>query len=402
MNNRNFLGELKNFYIGIKDEDLKRLYNLDFHLVRYADDVIANNRCVNRSSLSKKRELSDIQKIDGFTALFLCGGMATGFANVPKAIYEIKNLPNFKCQISFLGLNILQIIKAEKLFCHKIPIIIYDDFYTHDKIVTHLKKNSFFGKNPIDFYYVRESAGLRYVPNEKFLLANGFKNNLSPCELNGLSRETRLFVVGSVKNSIISDGHFVLNNLILSKSFRLLIKDNPRIKYLVVSNVDNLGQKYFPNLVNTDSSQNYILVCKRTAGERMDNIFNASKGLIIEPYFVQNRIESKIGFTATSYIKLDNLFAAFGYKSEQRYLTASKSKKLPNKYRLVLKTPVIDGIKMITVHFESSLAEIWRFLKLEAVEVDRDRAFYPFKSLNDITPDYIKSLSEAIIKYNYI
>ena len=184
MNNRNFLGELKNFYIGIKDEDLKRLYNLDVHLVRYADDVIANNRCVNRSSLSKKRELSDIQKIDavpkstnvaGFTALLLCGGMATGFANVPKAIYEIKNLPNFKCQISFLGLNILQIIKAEKLFCHKIPIIIYDDFYTHDKIVTHLKKNSFFGKNPIDFYYVRESAGLRYVPNEKFLLATDLK-----------------------------------------------------------------------------------------------------------------------------------------------------------------------------------------------------------------------------------
>src|SRR4030042_2606799 len=124
MKTKSFLDEFKGFYPRLGNKGLKSLYCLDFRLVQYADTVIKHNQCINNSELNERKSLNGLAKTEStlmhennvdFAALFLCGGKATRFGNIPKAIYEIKGLVGLGNPLSFLGLNVLQVLKMEKL-----------------------------------------------------------------------------------------------------------------------------------------------------------------------------------------------------------------------------------------------------------------------------------------------
>ena len=406
----NFLKELKNNHSKINNKELKKIYNLDFNLVDYANSTINKKNPLNKSMYKIKCQNFKITKIDDvlsknkekhrFVALLLCGGKASRFRNNFKAVHEIKNLSSFNKSCSFLKLNILQIIKTEKLLNKNVPVIIYYDCFTYFKIISHLKKNNFFGKNPKDFYFIKQPTSLRYIPNRKILEINKLNKFLSLKEIQTLPKETKLFITKNIEESIVSDGHFIFNTLISSSSFRLLIKREPDVRYLVISNIDNLGQKYFSNLINSKDNKNYVLVCRKKKKEKMDGIFWKKK-LIIDPYFICQK-ESNYGFTATSYIQINDILNIFGYKSRKEYQKKIKYKNLIPNYRWVLKCLDINGNKKISIHLEASLSEISQFIIVEAVEGRRNQIFYPFKSIFDFNIKYIKSLKKAIKTYKYL
>lgn len=407
---KNSLDKFKKSFPNLSKEKLRKLYNFNFNLVNWADTVISENRCINNKKFFKNRHLPKSiainrirQKINGasFAVVLLCGGRATRFGETPKAIYKIKGLLNLH-EPSFLKMNVLQVIKTEKELNIRVPIIIYTDCLSCDKIIKHLKDNNYFLKDSKDFYFVKQSMGLRYIPNKKLLISNGFKSTILNIKDDKYSKITEPFISTNIKDSMVGEGHFIFNSLINSSSFRLLIKNHPKINLLIVSNVDNLGQKYFTNIIGSGIKKNFVLVCRKRKEEKIYSVFMENNKLIIKPYFICKKNESNLGFTATTYLQIDDLLNIFGFKTKKEYFSSKEYRNVGNSYYLVLKKPIINGVKKTLVHFENSLSDISNFLSLDAIKVERKNAFHPFKESQDLNLAEIKLLNKALKKYNYI
>lgn len=407
--------DLKIFW-SLKSNLLKK-FNPDLTLIKKTNKIIKKEKPINIESKEKgdiynissavlnsipSDRLSKPKKICQFAALLLCGGSATRFNSNPKASFVIKDFPKFEKSTSFLMLNILQILKFENEHNIKIPVIIYLDFYTRESILTHLKENNFFGKNPKEFYFITQPSGLRYIPSLKLLELNNLTSGLSETIKKSLPKVSRILITDNLVDSFVGIGHFVFNSLISSDSFRLLLKNYPEVSSLVISNVDNLGQKYFAELLVSKNSKNYILVCKRKKNENIDSVLVKDSRVYIKPYFISSGRLSEYGFTGTCHIKINNLLRSFKYSNRKIYLQTKKFNFLSNNFWLVLKRYKLKKKEIITVHLESPLAEISRFLRFKAIEVKRIQGFHPFKTIEDINPETLNRAKNAMKRYNYI
>ncbi|ATU05698.1 hypothetical protein BKN14_04670 [Candidatus Gracilibacteria bacterium HOT-871] len=308
----------------------------------------------NKNSYNKK-----------FIAGILAGGMSTRFGGKHK--FLLKN----KEKISLLGENILKIIEYENNNNLKIPIIIFTDYFTIKSIKNHLKYYSYFGKDKNDFYFVKGDLGYKVKVNKKILKEFGLekiykkliktKNNFS----NTINKD-------NFKKYLSTSGHYIYNNLILSGVLNK-IKNKYLIEneYLIISNCNNIGEKYFKNIIN-NSNKNLVIGTKKIGNEKADLIFQDEDKIKIIPYFIDNfeKLEEKgnIIFTGTIYLNINSLLKFFENK-ENFY---------KNTYYPILK---YFG-DSVTLYFESCLSDITNYLEFENYFIEREECFVPIRDFS--------------------
>lgn len=379
-------------------------YNIDLGMNRLLSKGIKN---VFKKTQNPLKDVKILEKesrniSDSFIALILCGGKAVRFNGLFKAVFEIPNAIKTKENLSFLELNIQQIISYEKEYKVSIPIIIYDDFATRDPIKKLLRSKQYFGKNKSDFIHVMQTSWFRYVPSKSMLDKYSLSDKVTSDQLVSLPQDPEIYKSKKLIDSVVGTGHFVFNSLISSYKFKKLIKSRSDISKIVISNCDNLGKKYYPELVKGDGL-NYPIVTDRNIDERMDGIYTLDNSVRIIPYFKEQKKNSSLGFTGTICITIDSLLNIYNFRSRRQYFNSdSPVHPLNNTY-----TPIIKLIRslsgnIITLHFESVLSDISNFLELKPVYMDRDLCFFPFKTIEDVNEKYVGTWRKSVIKNKYI
>ena len=342
-------------------------------------------------------------QVEPFAAMILCGGKATRFNGIFKAIYEIDNVFGDGVDRTFLEINIRQILKFECEHSVKVPIIIYDDFGTHDPIVDCLELNNYFGKSKDDYYFVEQTSGLRYLPSLDLLDNLGLGNFLSKEERKIFPPETNVFITSQKDDTFVGTGHFVFNALINSKEFVRLLKNEPSLNRLVVCNCDNLGKKYYSSLLSS-RFENCMITTYKQVDEKMDGVYiDLNNNYLIIPYFSEVNFKSNVGFTGTIYLTISDILKCYGFKDVDSFVYYSgEDVKIDNRYYPILKRIANRQNSTITLHFESVLAEISKFIQLKPMMVDRDLGFFPFKSISDLNDNYLDEWKSSVLKNNYL
>lgn len=245
-------------------------YNIDLEMKRLLVEDVKTESDDIQNPLSDAEGLLNIynDKTKSFIAVLLCGGKAVRFNSRYKAVFEIPNAIKNNENPTFLELNIMQIITYEKKYNLNIPVVIYDDFATRGPIKKLLKSKNYFGKNRNDFVHVMQTSWFRYLPDRSMLDKFKLTSQLTAEQLTVLPSKPEVYRTKNIIDSVVGTGHFVFNSLVTSKRFKNLIRSRTEISKIVVSNCDNLGKKYFPELVENDGL-NYPIVTNRTINERM-------------------------------------------------------------------------------------------------------------------------------------
>lgn len=378
---------------------------IDLELTQKADSLIAENQKINRRYFAKNfltksnvYELNELRVSENqppFVPIILCGGSATRMGGSPKALHTIRGI--YSQPISLLEINIKQIIKFEKNHYTNLPIILYTDFYTHKVILEFLKNNNYFLKNPEDFYFIDQKMSFRYIPSNLLLKNNNYKNQF---KLN--DNISNLFISENLSDTLVGCGHFIFNSLINSVGFKSVLTKYKNLETLVISNIANVGQKYFPNLLNPNYNRNYILVCKKLKGEVIDSVFFQDEKILIKPHFICTEQSGDYSFTATSYIQIKDVLSMYGVQNISDYVEGKQGYNINTDHYLVLKELIVNGIVNKVVHLENVLAGMSEYLHLNAVAVDRNQAFHSFKGLSDFNNQRVNELKKSIRSFEYI
>jgi len=189
---------------------------------------------------------------------------------------------------------------------------------------------------------------------------------------------------------------------VASRGFKKLIRSRTDIAKIVVSNCDNLGKKYFPELME-DDGLSYPVVTNRKFSERMDGIYLLGEQIGIIPYFREKEKSTSIGFTGTVYVAVNSLLSIFDFHNREEYCNSDSSvRNIDNHF-----TPIVKLLKSargdrVTLHFESVLSDISNFVKLSPIFIDRDLCFFPFKTIEDVNEDYLSKWRDSVNKNKYI
>ncbi len=391
----------------ISRSKLEKFYKYNFGLEKQLKNYMLKSYSTksieNRTSISIIQNVitKKVKKPSEFLAVLLCGGKATRFKNQPKATMQIDHLIEYGASVTFLEINIRQLLNYEKRHSVTIPLLLSCDFDTETAIKKHLYENNYFGKNPKSIFYLNTLSTIRLVPNGELIKKNNMVNSLTKEELYNLPKTISIYKSEKQKDSLVSCGHFIFNQLVASKSFKTILKKFQNVRYLVISNCDNLGMKYYPSLLDKDELSKAI-VTRRVGSESADVLIKQGDKQLIQPYFKYNTSSSKLSFTGTMYIAINQLLYVYGINNPQMYLKNKTTKDLLNKYYLVLKFVENGSNRIPTVHLESPLCEISNFISFQFVYINRNRCFFPFKKITDINSNYLKKVKDSIHKYNYI
>lgn len=168
----------------------------------------------------------DVVKTAGETALrngevaavVLNGGMATRFGGVVKGVVEVFDGK------SFIGLKAEDVRRAGSLFGTPVPLVLMNSFATKPATEAHLEDNDYFGLSKDDVYAFEQSISVRMTP------------------------EGDLFIGDDGKPSYHAPGHGDFFSC-LRRSGVLAKLMERGVKYLLFSNVDNLGATVDPIVV---------------------------------------------------------------------------------------------------------------------------------------------------------
>ncbi len=378
-------------------------YNIDLNIEKSLAMVIPTQQKTNLTPVNKTKEMpkADKKHSNSFIAVILCGGKAVRFNNQFKAVFEIPNALTKDISLTFLELNIKQIICYENKHKVIVPVVIYDDFATRKPIRKLLKSKNYFGKNKNDFVHVMQTSWFRYIPNMEMLKKLNLSEQISKDMIPNLPLKSEVYRSRRIMDSIVGTGHFVFNSLMMSNKFINLIKNRLDITKIVVSNCDNIGKKYYSDLAMNDGL-NYSVVTDRKIDEKMDGVYIDKGHNEIIPYFREGNNKSILGFTGTLYLSIDTMLSIFGIKNIKSINLKTSLNYLSNTYTPVIKEiKTTDGNK-ITVHYESVLSDISRFVKINPVFVKRNLCFYPFKRIGDVNETYISKWRKSVKIHKYI
>jgi UTP--glucose-1-phosphate uridylyltransferase len=273
-------------------------------------------------------------------AIVLAGGMATRFAySLPKALFPILG------EKTFLELKILS-LKAQQ-----IPLFLMTSFHAHKPIADFLEAHHWFG--------YRENIHLF----QQF--------HLPRIHSDGSLRE----IAGEIEYATSGHGDFVLA---LQESGLLAQFLASGGKYLLFSNIDNLGATPDPLLLGmhiSETSEMTIEVAAKAPGDkggapaRVNDRLQLVEEFLFPEAFEQNSISV---FNTASYIFaaeiLTQSFALPWYAVEKK----------------------VEG--QTVIQFEHLAGDLSRELKVTCILVERDQRFLPVKSQADV--GNVKSLIE--------
>jgi len=361
-------------------------YNIDWNMSRLLTEYVCDDQNGVQTPVINARHLS-LKKINfskSFIAVILCGGKAVRFNGRYKAVFEIPNAIKNNENLTFLELNIQQILSYENKHKINVPVIIYDDFATRDPIKKLLKSKQYFGKNKSDFIHVMQTSWFRYIPNKSMLERFNLLDHINNEQINSLPIDSDVYKSRKLIDSVVGTGHFVFNSIIASSKFKKLIRSRPDISKIVVSNCDNLGKKYYSNLVENDGL-NYAIVTDRKSNERMDGVYMIDNQIKIIPYFKEREKSAKLGFTGTAYISINTMVNVYKFQNKKKYFeTNNLYPNIGNTYNPIVKLIKSSDGEKVTVHFESVLSDISNFLEIRPVYVNRELSFFPFKTIDDV------------------
>lgn len=286
------------------------------------------------------RELDALGRkaIDGgeVGALILAGGMATRFNwEHPKGIYPILD------GASFLELKIRWIREQSRTM----PIFIMTSFHTHDAIAAHLLEHDHFGSDPSTIHLFQQYRFRRLCPDGTFFASpDGSEDHAAP-----------------------GHGDFVtaLNQTGLLQRF---LEGGGR--YLLFSNVDNLGASIEPAIIGChiqSGRQMTVEVAAKLPGDkggapaRVDGRMQLVEGFAFPADFDQDLIPV---FNTATYV-----FTAEALKTcgELPWYVVEKK---------VLGQPVIQ--------FEHLAGDLTCQLETGFLEIVRDERFIPVKSQGEV------------------
>ncbi|MNX71820.1 putative uridylyltransferase [compost metagenome] len=269
-------------------------------------------------------------------ALILAGGMATRFNwERPKGVYPILD------GASFLELKIRWIREQSPT----LPIFIMTSFHTHEAIAEHLEAHSYFGSDPSRIYLFRQYRFPRLCPDGTFFRsADGTEDHAAP-----------------------GHGDFVaaLNETGLLQRF---MAEGGR--YLLFSNVDNLGASIDPAIIGCHiqaSRPMTVEVAAKLPGDKGG-----------APARVNGRMQLVEGFAFPAEFNQD-LIPVFNTAT---YVFTAEALAQPIDLPWYVVEKKVHGAPVI--QFEHLAGDLTCSLDALFLEIARDERFIPVKSQDEV------------------
>lgn len=276
-------------------------------------------------------------------ALVLSGGMATRFNfDAPKGLFPIID------EITFLEL------KIRALCGHGIPLYLMTSFHTHDAIIDYLEQHNWFGHR--EHVHVFQQFKLpRIYPNGSIRMLNG--------EVDYATAGHGDFVEALRQSGLLQD---------------FLTQGG---KYLLFSNIDNLGATYDPVLLGLHINNDVEMSIEVAAKEQRD------RGGA--PARVENRLQLVEEFLFPEHFDQDTIkvFNTASYTFSAAAL--NQSFELP--WYIVRKT--VNGEAVL--QFEHLAGDLSAALSIQCLLIDRAARFLPVKNQSDVP------MVQALIRKKY-
>ncbi len=287
--------------------------------------------------------------------LVLNGGLATRFGGVVKGTVEVFD------NISFLGAKITDLIRAKALFAQQIPLLVMNSFATRDETAAHLQKHSHFGIAPEDVEFFDQSISVRLTEEgDPFFGADG---------------QARYYAPGH--------GEFFQRLHACGLYLKMVSRG---IRYLLFSNIDNLGATIDPLLLGTHIMSNRDMTVELVRKTR-----NASGAWDVggAPVRVGKHVQVVEGFRFPASLPPE---ALPDFQTNNMYFSLQALREPPSLPRYKVTKQVEGrasiGFEAVTCEASGVLrpnGEPWLSLNLVRVPREGHRGrFYPVKSREDL------------------
>jgi len=275
-------------------------------------------------------------KNNEFAVIIVNGGMATRFGNhIVKGIVEVLD------NKSFLQLKLENIKFISQKFNAKINVFIMNSIFTDKPTKTHFIENNYFGYNKKYIHFINQYYFYRLTDTGKIL---------------------------RLKNQRYGCGHGDFFYVLKAEYENKILKNN--IKYILYSNVDNLGATIDPFILGNHIKKKKsitIEIAKKNKGDKggAPAIVN-NKAQIVEEFkfpadFDQNKLKY---FNTATYICSSEIL--------------EKNIDLP--FYVVEKK--VDNINVI--QFERLAGDLSLFFYINLLLVNRKKRFLPIKTQDDL------------------
>jgi hypothetical protein len=237
---------------------------------------------------------------------------------------------------SFIEVHLAHSRRTGRLAGMEIPHVITTSYLTHDAIEEHLRRERNYGYPGPLLLSPGRSIGLRFVPMERDLRFawEELPQQMLDEQAQKVRDSLRATLIGWARQmgegSSYTDnvpmqclhpvGHwYEVPNMLRNGTLRRLFEERPRLKYLIVHNIDTMGANVDPGLLGYHISQGAALTTEVIARQvedrggglaRVDGRVRLVEGLALP----SEEVESALSWynSATYWIDVDQLLSLFG------------------------------------------------------------------------------------------
>jgi hypothetical protein len=237
---------------------------------------------------------------------------------------------------SFLEVHLAKSRKTSRDYGHAIPHVVTTSYLTHQPIAKYLERAGNYGYEGPLYLSLGRSIGLRMIPMARDLLfqweemAQQLLDEQAQKVRDSLRASLIQWATQSGEGSDYTDnvpmqclhpiGHwYEVPNLLRNGVLREMLRRNPRLRYLMVHNIDTLGADVSPEVLGYHIAQRAALtteVVVRCLEDRGGGLARIDGRLrLVESLALPNEeIESKLSFynSATTWIDIRRLLEVFG------------------------------------------------------------------------------------------
>lgn len=330
----------------LRDDYLKGKFNLEHNKIKEKISAPESNmfkklHAVNQEEYKKLKICGEDSLKNGEAALVIVnGGMATRFGSLVKGIVEVIN------NMSFLQLKLEDVKFNNKKYNIQIPVFIMNSFATETATLEHLKENDYFGLKKESIYCFNQFISKRIFKDGQI-----FEDEDNPLL------------------TYYAPGHGDFIYAFKERSCYDFAKQN-KIKYLLFSNVDNLGAVIEPAIIGSHILSGYDITV-----ELAEKIKGDKGGL---PLVVNNNLQIVEDFKIPD---------TFDKDSVQSFNTATYVFNLSIFEKdIILPWYVVE--KKVNEHkilqFEHLTGDLTQFFNCNFLIVDRKKRFYPIKTVENL------------------
>jgi hypothetical protein len=267
------------------------------------------------------------------------GSRWTKGAGVVKALHPFCKLGS--AHRSFIEVHLAKSRRTNRLYGAALPHIITTSYLTHDAIASHLRTERNYGFSSLLLLSPGRAIGLRLVPMVRDLRftweempqqlldeqAQKVRESLHASLIAWAQEmgEATSYTDNVPMQCLHPVGHwYEVPNLIRNGTLLRLFEERPRLKYLMVHNIDSTGADVDPGLLGYHIEQGAALtteVISRHLEDRGGGLAHVDGRLrLIEGLALPNEeIESRLSWynSATYWIDIDQLLAVFGLTRSQ-------------------------------------------------------------------------------------